>query len=217
MTDPKKSAWLSYPVRKAGGGDTVVGAYGGHPRGIPHDTWPRCAVCGNPMCHMAQLDAGPWLDLDDYARMSLFICHATGGRCEDWDPWKGSNRVVLHPELDDSLYDGPPTVRVYRRRELTIDDPMDELELMIKVKEQGLPMADALQSLRHDKLGGGAVWLQGEASPPSKSGEGPMRMVLQMTTDIVNFDITPGGMAYVFVDPADPSPDSARLLWQSGS
>lgn len=212
----KITAWHSFRIRVAKRGDTIVGAYGGHPRGIRAHDWPRCAVCGSPMCHMAQLEAGPWLDLQGYARMSLFICHATGGRCEDWDPWKGSNRVILHRVRDDSLYDGPPTVRVYRRTELTVDAPIDELAMMLQVKEEGRPMKEALDALRHDKLGGGAVWLHGDDTPQSPDGEGPMRLVMQVTTDVVSFDITPGGMSYIFLDPQDPTESSGRLLWQGG-
>ncbi len=210
-------AWHSYRLRTAEEGDPSVGWYGGHPRGVPNELWPRCAVCHNPMCFMAQLDAGPWLDLGGYARLSVFICHATGGRCEDWDPFKGSNKVLLHRMADDNLYDGPPTVRVYRRTMLAVDAPLDELALMRRVKEEGLPMAEALEQLRHDKLGGGAVWLQGDSTPTSARGDGPMRLVLQMSTEVVAFDITPGGMAYVFVDPEDISPGAAYMLWQSGS
>jgi hypothetical protein len=217
MADEKNSPWLSYRLRKAlPSEENIVGWYGGHPRGIRSHQWPRCAVCAAPMCHMTQIDAGEWLDLNGFARMSLFICHATGGRCEDWDPWKGANRVFLHRTRDDNLYDGPPTVRVYRRRLLTVQKPLDELALMIKVKEQGMPMTDALEQIRHDKIGGGAVWLHGEDTPQSPTGEGPMRMVLQFTTDLVAFDITKGGMGYVFKDPFDNSENSARLLWQGG-
>jgi len=168
------------------------------------------------MCHMAQIDAGPWVNLGEFERMSVFICHATGGRCEDWDPWKGANRVLLHRVREDNMYDGPPTVRVYRRARLTIDPAIDERALMVHVKEQGVPMKDALERLKHDKLGGGAVWLHGDDTPMSLTGKGPMRMVLQMTTDLVTFDITRGGMAYVFVDPFDRSEDAARMLWQGG-
>jgi len=161
---------------------------------------------------MAQIDAGPWLDLGPFERMSLFICHATGGRCEDWDPWKGANRVLLHRTADDSLYDGPPTVRVYRRVHLTVSRPRDEHALIQQVQAQGLPMERALRALRHDKLGGGAVWLHGDATPHNPGGR-PLRLIAQLTTDIVKFDITPDGMAYVFFD--DESPDGdARLLWQ---
>lgn len=210
------TVWHSYRLRRARSGEVVVGSYGGHPRGIRAHEWPRCAVCGAPMCHMGQLDAGPWLDLGGFARMTLFICHATGGRCEDWDPWKGANRVVLQRTRDETLYDGPPTVRVYRRVKLAIDEPTDELALMIEVKNEGLPMKSALASLRHDKLGGGAVWLHGDATPQSLAGDGPMRLILQVTTDLVKFDITPGGMAYVFIDPHDDSENAGRLLWQGG-
>jgi hypothetical protein len=164
---------------------------------------------------MAQINTGPWLDLGEYARISVFICHATGGRCEDWDPWKGANKVMLQRVRDDNLYDGPPTVRVYRRIRLGIDEALDELTLMIKVKEKGLPMKEALAQLRHDKLGGGAVWLHGDATPAGH-GADPMRLVLQLTTDIVKFDITPSGMGYVFFDAAEPSGEAARMLWQGG-
>lgn len=215
MKAPEDNAWLSHPLRRAKEGETVVGWYGGHPRGVPNELWPRCVVCGNPMCHMAQIDAGPWLDLAGHARMSLFICHATGGRCEDWDPYKGANTVMLHRHRDENLYDGPPTVRVYRRLILTTDPPVDELALMKRV-DQGVPMSDLLEQLRVDKLGGGAVWLQGDSTPMAGTGEGPMRLVLQLTTDLVSFDITPGGMAYVFVDPSDDSSAAAYMLWQSG-
>ncbi|MBN2797573.1 MAG: hypothetical protein JXX28_00340 [Deltaproteobacteria bacterium] len=213
MTQPL-TAWHSFSLRKAAPDEPSIGAYGGHPRGIRPSEWPRCAVCGAPMCHMGQLDAGEWLDLGGYARMSLFICHATGGRCEDWDPWKGANRVILHKEIDNSLYDGPPTVRVYRRVLLAVDPPLDELALMMRVKKDGLPMRDALRSLRHDKLGGGAVWLHGDSTPKSVAGQGPMTLALQLTTSLVRFDITPKGMAYVFLDPHDRSPEAGRMLWQ---
>lgn len=217
MNDSNTTPWHSYRLRKAGPEATeIVGAYGGHPRGIRAPQWPRCAVCGQPMCHMAQLDAGPWIDLRGWARMSLFICHATGGRCEDWDPWKGANKVMLQRVRDDNLYDGPPTVRVYRRIKLTADPALDERAVMRDVEGGGVALETALQSLRHDKLGGGAVWLHGDDTPRSPSGRGAMRMVLQLTTDIVTFDITRGGMAYVFLDPYDDSENAGRMLWQGG-
>jgi hypothetical protein len=43
-----------------------------------------------------------------------------------------------------------------------------------------------------------------------------MRMVLQLTTDVVMFDITRGGMAYVFLDPWDASENAGYLLGQGG-
>lgn len=208
------SPWHSFRIRKAGPDeDAAVGAYGGHPRGVRAAQWPRCAVCGQPMCHMAQLDAGPWLDLGAWARMTLFICHATGGRCEDWDPWKGANRVLLQRERDDNLYDGPPTVRVYRRVRLAVDPALDERAWLRGV--EGPDLEAALRDLRHDKFGGGAVWMHGDETPKSPLG-GPMRLLVQLTTELVAFDITRGGMAYVFFDPRDGSDTAARMLWQSG-
>ncbi|MFK7927581.1 MAG: hypothetical protein AB8H79_05305 [Myxococcota bacterium] len=212
MEQGTSTAWHSFRLVKAGRGDPRVGAFGGHPRGIRAQDWPRCKVCNNPMCHMAQIDAGPWLDLGPFQRLTLFICHATGGRCEDWDPRKGANFAMLHRVKDDNLYDGPPTVRVYRRLSLTVSRPKDEHALMRQVKEQGLPLEQALHALRHDKLGGGAVWLHGDATPPGARSR-PMRLVAQLTTDLVKFDITPEGMAYVFVDDDSPTGD-ACLLWQ---
>ena len=70
--------------------------------------------------------------------------------------------------------------------------------------------------LRHDKLGGGAVWLHGDDTPKSPNGDKPMRLALQMTTNLVTFDITSGGMAYVFIDPYDASEFAGRMLWQGG-
>lgn len=209
--------WHSFRIRKAAAEDPAqIGSYGGHPRGIRGHQWPRCKVCGAPMCHMMQLDAGPHLNLGPFARMTVFICHATGGRCEDWDAWKGSNRVLLQRAKDDNLYDGPPTVRVYRRIRLKIDKPIDEREVMGRVRREGIPVKEALEQLRHDKFGGGAVWLHGDDTPQSQAGQGPMRLLLQFTTEVVKFDITPGGMGYIFIDPYDPSEHAARFLWQGG-
>ena len=217
MNESMSPTWLSYRLRKADpDADSVVGAYGGHPRGIRSHQWPRCEVCGAAMCHMAQIDSGAWLDLQGFARMSLFICHATGGRCEDWDPYRGANKVLLHQVRDDNLYDGPPTVRVYRRVQLALEPAIDESALFREVKEKNLPLKRVLESLRHDKIGGTPVWLTGEDTPQSQTGSGPMTLALQMTTDLVAFDITRGGMAYVFLDPNDPSEEAGRLLWQGG-
>lgn len=163
---------------------------------------------------MAQLDAGPWLDLGNFKRVSLFICHATGGRCEDWDAEGGANRAVLQSTIDNNMHDGPPTVRVYRRRRLAIREPTDELALMRRVQGGELDMRQALKLLRHDKIGGGAVWLTGDATPVNATTQRPMRLALQFTTDLVHFDITDRGVGYVFVDRSDPSPDHARFLWQ---
>lgn len=164
------------------------------------------------MCHMAQFDASPALDLGPFRRMTLFICHATGGRCEDWDPWKGANHVLLHSTLDDNLYDGPPTVRVYKRQPVRVIQPTDEQALMDQVTHGQRHIEQALGSIRHDKLGGGAVWLQGDATPRNAANR-PMRLVAQLTTNLVRFDITPKGMAYVFFDDHSPTGD-ARMLWQ---
>ena len=209
MTNP----WISHPLKQAKAGEPVVGWYGGHPRGIRSHQWPRCKVCGNPMCHMGQFDAGAALDLQGFARMSMFICHATGGRCEDWDCTKGSNAVLLQRVRDNQLYDGPPTVRVYRRMQLTTQAAVDEATLTKGLSQSQL--GEALQTIKVDKLGGGAVWLTGNNPPLSASGS-PMRMVAQLTTSLVHFDITPKGMAYVFLDPDDKTEAAGRLMWQSG-
>lgn len=187
-------------LRKARRDEATVGFFGGHPRGVRASDWPRCRVCGTAMCHMGQFRAGPALPLGSFEAMSLFICHATGGRCEDWDPWKGANKVVLHPRLDDVLYDGPPTVRVYRRVPLAAEGPRAE--------------GGRSEVSRGDKIGGTPAWLQGPATPPSPSGKGPMRLALQITTEIVRFDITESGVAYVFVDPWLPATPEGRMLWQ---
>ena len=215
--EPTDSPVWSYPLRAAdpASAGTEVGHLGGHPRGIPTDRWPRCAVCGNPMCHVGQLDAGAWLDLGAFRRMTLFICHATGGRCEDWHPTRGANRVLLHQEVDPDLYDGPPTVRVYRKARLVAEPPVDERAMVEAGRESGAPREVILASLRHDKLGGLAGWWGEDATPDSRAGEGKMRLVLQLTTQIVTLDITRRGVLFVFLDPHDRSPESAKMLWQS--
>ena len=217
MSNPTEiTPWHSFALRKAvPQAEPIVGHFGGHPRGIRAHQWPRCRVCGSPMCHMGQIEAGPWLDLNGFARMSLFICHATGGRCEDWDGFKGANRVLLHRVRDDSLYDGPPTVRVYRRIRLTVDPARDERTVIAAAKAAGRSRRDAYDEVRIDKLGGGAVWWHRDDTPQRKDLAGPMRLIAQLTTNIVTFDITRNGVAYVFMDPSDPSEEAAVLMWQA--
>ncbi len=209
--------WSSRRLRAAGAdGGLVVGSFGGHPRGVRTSAWPRCAVCRAPMCHLAQIDAGPWLDLGPYHRLTAFICHATGGRCEDWDPRKGGNKVLLHADLDDAMHDGPPTVRVYRRVRLAAEPSVDERELFRIGKERGLTMPQLWESLRYDKLGGAPSWVHGDDTPQNLAGLGPMRLAVQLSTDLVAFDITKGGVAWIFFDPNEPTADAARMLWQGG-
>jgi hypothetical protein len=210
------TAYHSFRLRPAQADEAIVGWYGGHPRGIRAHVWPRCRVCGNPMCHMAQLNAGPALNLGPWQRLTIFICHATGGRCEDWEPFKGANKVLLQATADDDLFDGPPTVRVYRRLLLAADPPTDERELILAGRRANREK-EAINQLRIDKLGGGPVWLYGDGTPQSPTGRVPMRLVAQITTNIVTFDITPRGLAYVFIDPSDPTVDVGALVWQSGS
>lgn len=162
------------------------------------------------MCHMGQIDAGPWIDLGGYERLTLFICHATGGRCEDWEPESGANRAFLQKKRDENLYDGPHTVRVYRRVPLTVAAPVDEVEWVRGAQAAGRAK-EAVDQLKVDKCGGAPVWLGADATPQTELG--PMRLAVQLTTAIVAFDITAHGMAYVFIDPHEPG--VARMLWQA--
>jgi hypothetical protein len=142
--------------------------------------------------------------------MSVFICHATGGHCEDWDPYKGANRVILHRDQNNVMFDGPPTVRVYRRYMLTVEASVDESALLDVSQERKNQVLDGLQ---YDKLGGVPVWIHRESSPVERAGK-PLRLALQMTTDLIKFDITTQGMAYVFWEEGSTSESSALLVWQ---
>jgi len=199
----------SWQLFKRDANEQIVGWYGGHPRGIRAQDWPRCRVCGAAMCHMAQMDAGPWLDLGEYHRLSVFICHATGGHCEDWDPFKGSNAVLLHSEKNNTLFDGPPTVRVYRRVMLTARELSVEPDFGSSTQEED----PRLQTFRHDKIGGQPVWITHSVGPVNRQGT-PLPMLMQLTTDLVKFDITASGMAYVFFDARAGRDSRAYLLWQ---
>ena len=206
------SSLRSYRLRIAEPGERAVGSYGGHPRGIRHGDWPLCSVCGAPLCHMAQIDAGPWLDLGYFKRITLFICHATGGRCRDWEPFGGANKVVLHGLLDDDLYDGPATVRVYKRKVLTVDEGLDEVAINGANEE-----AEAARcAIRYDKVGGQPAWLYPAQLPVLQGPADETRLVVQLSQDIVRFDITDGGLAFVFFNAAGGDKNSAVMMWQSG-
>ncbi len=82
-------------------------------------------------------------------------------------------------------------------------------------QREGMGRRDALGRLRVDKFGGGAVWWHRDDTPQSRTGHGPMRLAVQLTTSIVTFDITRNGVAYVFLDPHDTGEDAGHLLWQA--
>jgi hypothetical protein len=166
------------------------------------------------MCHLAQIDAGSWLDLGFYKRLTVFICHATGGRCRDWEPFEGSNCVLLHGLIDDDLYDGPATVRVYSRRPLAIEVAVEEGKLLAHSGEEN-PFK-RLRPIRYDKIAGEPAWLYKGQVPAMEGNPSETRLVLQMSREIVPFDITDGGMAYVFFNPSGGSKDGAVMLWQTG-
>lgn len=216
MEGDAKSVFAVPLVRHEGDASSSLGWLGGHPRGITRDAWPECAVCSHPMCHLGQFNAVDGLDLGPYRRMSLFICHATGGSCEDWEPRKGSNRVLLHETLDDNLYDGPPTVRIYRRALLGAAGAADEKSIVRSVAASGGGEAAISAALRYDKLGGYPAWYGRDQTPHVHRDAEPMRMVLQLTPGLVGLDITPTGVLWVFIDASEGAPGGARMLWQTG-
>ncbi len=208
--------WQSHRLKEATEGDDIVGAYGGHPRGIEESRWPRCGVCGQPMCHLAQLEAGAWLQLGHFARMSVFSCQATGQRCTQSIETSLVHAVLLHSESSDELLDGPATARVFPRVLLAVAEAIDERELWHDAQQRGHSANDMLRKLRADKLGGGAVWLQRDQAPVSPTGLGNMRLVLQMTTHLSAFGWPGKGLGYVFVDPHQPEAERGVFLWQAG-
>ena len=211
------NAMIAFPLdRHERGTSSPVGWLGGHPRGVTANDWPSCAVCGHPMCHVGQFNAGGVVDLGPYQRMTLFMCHATGGACEDWDPVKGANRVVLHEEQDDVLYDGPPTVRIYRRVVLGSGAGVDEKARVRSVVASGAGESAIGAALRYDKVGGYAAWHGRDQTPRLSVDADPMRLVLQLTPRFVGLDITESGVLWVFIDTADGAPGGARMLWQTG-
>ena len=168
------------------------------------------------MCHVGQFNAGAGLQLGSYRRISLFMCHATGGACEDWDPTKGSNQVLLHTEIDDRLYDGPPTARIYRRVILGAAERVDEKSTVRSVAAAGGDEAAIGAALRYDKFGGYPAWRGRDQTPYVAENGEPMRLLLQLTPGLVGLDITENGVLWVFIDSAEGSPAGARMLWQTG-
>ena len=92
---------------------------------------------------------------------------------------------------------------------------MDERAMLDAGRAAGASREGTLEALRHDKLGGFGAWKGEDPTPDSLVGEGKMRLLAQLTTQIVTFDITRRGVLFVFIDPQDRSPEAAKMLWQS--
>jgi hypothetical protein len=208
--------WQSHLLKEAAEDETSVGAYGGHPRGIEEERWPRCGVCGVPMTHLAQMDTGPWLSLDGVVRLTVFCCQATGGRCAQTSQSDASHVVLLDRKKTDEMLDGPSAGCVFPRVSLAVAESIDERELWENVQQHGHSANDMLRKLRVDKFGGGAVWPRSDQTPVSPTGNGKMRLVLQMTTRLSAFGWPGKGLGYVFIDPHQPDDERGVFLWQAG-
>jgi hypothetical protein len=199
----------SYPLQAVTSNDPVAGWLGGHPRGILGVEWPHCAICGAAMCHLGQFNHSEHFSLGIYRRASLFICHATGGNCEDWRHDNGANALILSRFVDHELDDGPETVKVYHRIELTTSAPVDESVLRVEGGLKGVRATALRAHIDGSKLGGFPIWRTPRAAPEGKNG--PMRFLGQLGTEILPFDITAGGMLFLFMDDDE---GLGAVLWQ---
>jgi hypothetical protein len=69
--------------------------FGGLPWGLAPGRWPKCAECGKPMTHLAQLiHHAERLDLGADGRVAV-IFQCNGGSCSSWDQVAGANTVLI--------------------------------------------------------------------------------------------------------------------------
>lgn len=79
--------------------DTLLGKdkFGGLPWGFPREKWPSCAICGQPMNHICQLNHHKdRLDLGKEGRVLFsFQCDNSASNCQSWRKDSGANYVCI--------------------------------------------------------------------------------------------------------------------------
>jgi hypothetical protein len=161
---------------------------GGSPVFMKAVEWPKCQHCGQDMSFLAQIPLQhPIVFSKKYTMAYVFMCPGkfddTGSlECETWDPFKGSNTVILQENTGRSI-----------ASEITSEYPDYVIELhrkdepLIDTDDEDSP-ADAIAKVAEaTKIGGVPLWLQSNERPTCPTCGEPMRFVAQLAAELDGF------------------------------
>lgn len=197
MTSPAP-LWALVP----GGQGVPLMKVGGEPEPVGPLRWPTCRSCGTPMRFLFQLPHVPGkVDLSPFAAVYVFQCENPDTACYRAAPDEGANAVVPvragEPKVEGERPKGVP----YHAWTLGFAPAEeDTAALSVDVNEATDEQLRALDSASEDapesKVGGVAVWLNGDAMLQC-CGE-PARFVAQLSAMPFGLEFGDSGRGYVF-------------------
>jgi hypothetical protein len=199
-----------------GGEGVPLAKVGGEPEPVGPLHWPTCAMCGTPMRFLFQLPHVPGtLDLAPFAAVYVFQCENPDTVCYRSMPDDGANAAVPVRLGPPKLEGERPTGLAYHPWSLGFA-PAEEDTAALTVdvneatREQLKALDRAQEQAPESKVGGVAVWVNGDA-PPDCCGE-PARFVAQLSAMPFGLDFGDNGRGYLFR--CQRQPEHFRFLWQ---
>jgi len=188
--------------------------FGGHPVAPEGFVWPTCATCAAPMQFLGQLR------LDERRLLSLFMCQADPGQCEEWDADEGGNAAFVF-EIADGLApvtppDGETTLRGHwggRVERRAVDEAaLGEFETAYDVARSAWAAEHGRRRDVLGALGGEPAWIQGDETPACDDCDEEMTFAAQLEEgpDYATAMSFGGGCAYAFVCGCG----AAKMCWQ---
>ncbi len=185
-----------------GGEGVPLAKVGGEPEPVGPLRWPTCAMCGTPMRFLFQLPHVPGkVDLAPFAAVYVFQCENPDTVCYRSMPSDGANAAI-------PVRAGPPKVEGERHQGLAYNPwclgfaPAEEDTAALSVdvneatREQLQALDRAQEQAPESKVGGVAVWLNGDA-PPECCGQ-QARFVAQLSAMPFGLDFGDNGRGYLF-------------------
>lgn len=206
----RTAAPISEPVTK----------FGGQPVWITAPEWPLSKETREPMRFICQVALYPEI-FDSVERKLAYIFMTDGDDYVDgtWEPEGGENAVIIQPNGDNvgtkPLATGPSLYRMEEKEGSKMLHPVP-CEFSVELRpgddpESGFGDDTDGEGYGEVKIGGTAIFLQGEEYPEG----GDWRLLLQMDSVAVPFYVNFGdaGVGYAFIS---EDGRKGKFLWQCG-
>ena len=196
LTDLKRSCWL--PVVMTQGGKIASSKFSGIPYLLPHESWPTCGNCYEPMQLFVQLNSDelpekcgkPW----DEGLLQFFYCTNDEKRCEAECAARAPNSRssllrVVDIGTNPSKYRESPVKDAFRTKfiadwEVTDDFPnWEEMGEYKKLSEAQLEELGEVYPRGGEKLLGWPVWVQSIEYPDCPKCTSRMQLVFQIDSN----------------------------------
>lgn len=195
--------------------DTSDTKMGGLPTGVSEFEWPACRSCKGAMQFLAQIKLADSADESLNGRpqvLLLFQCQNEPGMCDEWDANAGGNAACL-ASVGTAAVSAPETGDTTLSSESFVT--LKPYDSSVATESEDDNYIDAVEDNENilGKIGGDALWLQGDETPDCDCGN-KMHFVAQLEErggGGINFG--GGGVGYAFV--CGVCEDKAKFLWQS--